>query len=169
MKAEMRARLLAATRRAWERSADPHTDRAGRPQPGDVFVIDQPGELAVEWVILDRDPQDGHRLLAAPADGYSLAGSGDVAVSDSALSGPLVVRCAHAAGGLDAAVFLAGVRVGVLDAEDVARARRRWAEIRDGTLTPSRRAREVDDDPDYREWLAVVVEPARLDLIDRGA
>lgn len=168
MKAETRARLRAATRRAWER-ADSRGRRTGPPKPGDIFVIDQPGDVAVEWVILDRDPRDGHRVLAAPADGFALAGSGDVAVSESAPSGPLVVRCGHAASGLDAAVFAAAARVGALAPEDVARARRRWSEIRDGTLSPSRRAREVDDDPDYREWLAAVVEPARLDLVGRGA
>lgn len=167
VKGVTRARLLAATRRAWKHDADQRTRRSGPPRPGDVFVIDQPGEIAVEWVILGCDPHDGHRVLAAPADGYAPAGSGDVTVSESAPSGPLVVRCGHAAGGLDAAVFPAAARVGALDPEDVDRARRRWSEIRDGALRPSRRAREVDDDPDYREWLAAVVEPARLDLIGR--
>lgn len=168
MKARTRARLLAETRRAWDRDAQGRAPRPGPPRPGDVFVIDQPGEIAVEWVILDCDGEDGRRVLAAPADGYALAGSSDVAVSDAAPSGALVVRCGHAAGGLDAAVFATAARVGALAPEDLARARRRWAQIRDGSFTPSQRAREVDGDPDYREWLAAVVEPARQDLIERG-
>lgn len=172
MRLDTRARLLAETQRAWRRHADFKArlgdDGPRPPRPGDVFVIDQPGELAVEWVILAQDPRDGCRVLAAPADGNALAGSGDVAVPESAPFGPLTVRCGHAAGWLPAGLFPGDARVGVLDPEDVARAWRRWSELQDGTLAVSRRAREVDDDPDYRDWVELVVEPARRDLVARS-
>ncbi len=162
-----RAQLLRATRQAVRRQADLRAQIGSQverpPAPGDVFGVAQTAGTGVEWVILASDPEDSRRLLAAPADGGTLLGSGDLAMSESAPSGPLTVRCRFGAW-LDAELFDPRSRTAVLSLADLARARDRWHQISDGVFSGSVLGREVDDDPEYRDWLDEVVAPAHRAL-----
>jgi len=69
--------------------------RRGRaPEPGEIFVLSETAELPVEWALLEARPK---AFLAIPADTQPLAGSRDFALGANVLSGPLVLRCGHAA------------------------------------------------------------------------
>lgn len=163
-----RDRLREQTRQASSRHAEMRARlarRSGEPAaPGDVFAVDAGGDLASEWVILARDP-DG-RVLAVPADGLSFAGSADVEISDAAPAGFMVLRCRLGAW-LTADVFDPAARTGVLDSGDVARAWRRWSEVEAGELTATILASEVDEDPEYEDWVNEVLLPARRALLRR--
>ncbi len=161
------ARLVKETRRALDRHAAERAAveerREEPPEPGDVFVLERTAEFDVEWAIIARDPADSRRLLTVPADGCSFVGATDVEVSERAQFGPLVLRCRFGSW-LDAALFGPGARVGVLDPEDVARAFRQWSVIEAGAGDGSGVEHEVDEDPDYQDWVDDVLLPARLAL-----
>ena len=162
-----RDRLLEKTRTAVERQAGERAAAAARdaepPAPGDLFVLKRSADTPVEWAVLARDPEATRRVLAVPADGGSLAGSADVEIPASAAGGPLTLRCRFTRW-LDAELFEARRRIGVLDPGDVARARRRWSEIESGVLTGSVLEREVDEDSEYQDWIDEVVAPAGRDV-----
>lgn len=177
-----REQLLRATRQATRRRAELRAQVASqgdRPlAPGDVFTV-EPGS-GVEWVVLAREPG---RLLAVPADGGTLLGSGDLALADSAAAGPLTLRCRFAVcletggletggletGGLGVEVIDPRRRTAVLAPSDVARAHDRWLQISEGVFTGSVLGREVDEDPEYQDWLDEVVRPAHRALSELTA
>ncbi len=163
-----RARLLEATREAGQRhAAGRAAARAAAPAPGDLYVLTASSEHPVEWAVLEGQPEGGGRVLAVPADGNVLAGSADVAVPASAPCGPLTLRCRFA-GWLDAGLFAGQPRIGRLDPGEVERAHRRWSEIGEGIAAGSLLEREVDEDPEYQDWLDEVVAPAWRALFDEG-
>ena len=129
------------------------------PEPGDLFVFAETAEHDVEWAILERDPADSRRLLAVPADTCSLAGSADVAVGAGKPRDDLTLRCGHPVW-LDAETLDPGLRTGALEASTVERARQRLALVESGAAIPSVRARDVDDEAEYRNWIEII-EQAR--------
>lgn len=143
------------------------------PEPGDVFVLDRTSDFDVEWAIIARDLADEQRLFIVPADGCSLVGSTDVEISEVAPFGPLVLRCRFGRW-LDARHFDPGFRVGFLDPDDVARARHKCTEVEEaggtaagGTAAGATAAsvpHEIDDDPEYLDWVEDVLLPAQLAL-----
>ena len=130
-------------------------DRDRPPEPGDLFVLTETAEHAVEWAILDRDPAAPQRLLAVPADVCSLAGSADVTVADDAPRGALTLRCAFPLW-IDARAFDSNLRTGVLEPADLEHARRKRDDLERGVLTGSVLQREVDGEAEYQEWLEVL-------------
>ena len=160
----VRERLLAETREAWQGSsaarAEVDRQRARPPAPGDLFVLAQSAEGAVEWAILDRDAEG--RLLAVPADANVLVGSADVVCVQDGV--PLVLRCAFAvrlAGGR----FERGRRSGAVAPADVEGALARCSALDRGERVGSVLEHEVDQDPEYHDWVEEVLEPARRDVL----
>ena len=132
-------------------------ERQRPPRPGDAFVFEETGACAVEWVILEQDPANPLRLLVVPADDNPLIGSQDVAIDPQTACGLSSLRCALAVW-LEAGAFDPEHRTGSVDAEALARARRRRDEIQSATIRGSIREQEVDNDPEYQEWVEEVVE-----------
>ncbi len=159
----VRERLLAETREAWQREAAARAEvdeRRGPPAPGDVFVLAESADSAVEWAVLDEAP-DG-RLLAVPADADVLVGSADaVAVRDGV---PLTLRCAFAVR-LEAVRLERGRRTARLTPAEIARARALCSALEGGEAVGSVPEQEVDQDPEYRDWVEGVLEPARRTLL----
>ncbi len=139
--------------------------RGGPPEAGDLFVLSETQEHAVEWAILDRDPEDPSRLLAIPADANSLVGSCDVAVPEDAPRGCLSLRCGHAVW-LDAGALEPGMRTGFLDRQTIARARRKRDGVERGAANGTVLERGVDGEAEYREW-ARTLEAARAAVPER--
>ena len=161
-----RRALLEATRETLERYeasqvAAQKTDRP--PAPGDVYVLEQTKDYSLSWVVVAGDPAESGRLLAVPADGNLLVGSADVAVPEDSPMGLLNLRCRFA-GWIDADKLDPHLRLGVLERGDVERARRKWLEMADGALTGTVLEQEVDEDPEYQEWVTTVLVPARRAL-----
>ncbi len=129
--------------------------------PGDLFVLRETADYAVEWAIVARDARDPARLRAVPADTHPATGSADVRVPARAAAGPLNLRCAHAVW-LPEDLLDLRLRSGALDPTDRALAERRLAEIESdrGIAGSSPLGVETDRDPEYIEWIAEVVAPA---------
>ncbi len=108
------------------------------PEPGDLFLLAETAEQAVEWAILDRDPDDPQWLLVVPADTESAMGNADVGVAADAPRGPLSLHCAHARW-LEATAFDVNMRTGFLEPMTLELARRKRLELnrtRAGALVP---------------------------------
>lgn len=160
--------LLRRSRKHADQARDELDARRGAPPaPGDLFVLPETAELPVEWAILDRDPGPPERLLAVPADANPLAGSADVEVPAGEPGGPLSLRCRHGVW-TEPAAFDPKRRTGVLAPAAVEEARRRWREIERGEPSASSLALEVDVDPEYQDWLADTLAPARTALEARS-
>ncbi|HSK78847.1 MAG TPA: hypothetical protein VLQ45_20495 [Thermoanaerobaculia bacterium] len=138
--------------------------RRGRPaEPGDLFYLSRTAAFPVEWALLDRDPKTPGRLLAVPADSNPLLGSADVEIPDSALSGPLSLRCRFGAW-LEAPALGGGKRTGLLEPEFLQQARNHWAALERGENPAPLLAFETDVDPEYEDWVNDVLTPARAAL-----
>ncbi|MCP4664491.1 MAG: hypothetical protein GY856_54600 [bacterium] len=132
------------------------------PRPGDVYLLPETAELAIEWAVIAEEPGSGS-LLVVPADTHPLVGSADVGVPDEAKSGPLSLRCGFGVW-LGAEAFDPQRRTGLLEPFYVGRAKRKVNEIEAGTLVGTALEREVDEDPEYEDWTAEVLGPARAAL-----
>ncbi|MEP7011581.1 MAG: hypothetical protein ABJC13_14760 [Acidobacteriota bacterium] len=140
-------------------------ERRGRaPEPGEIFVLSETAELPVEWALLEAGPNS---FLAIPADTQPLAGSRDFALGANVLSGPLVLRCGHAAE-IAASRLRPELRTGLLDPHSLAAARSLQKALAAGTSAADPVGEEVDRDPEYRDWVTEVLDPARAVLRGLG-
>ncbi|MCP4547132.1 MAG: hypothetical protein GY835_11755 [bacterium] len=164
--------LIAESLRALERYEQKQEalagERARPPALGDVYVLDPTRDFHIEWVLVANDPADPDCFLAVPADGNFLAGSADLELGDDSAVGSLRLRCRFGTW-IDATLLKPELRVGVLGSDEVSRARQKWREVGDGVLTAPVLAREVDDDPEYKDWVEEVLIPARRALLEAQA
>lgn len=143
-------------------------ESARQPAPGDVYVLEPTRDFNLEWVVVANDPADSDRFLAVPADGNFLAGSADLELGDDSAVGALRLRCRFGTW-IDATLLKPELRVGVLGSDEVSRARQKWIDLGDGVLTAPVLMREVDDDPEYKDWVEDVLIPARRALQEAQA
>ena len=134
--------------------------------PGDLFVIPEAGDVPLEWALLEHrsDPPDG--FVAVPADSIPLVGSGDVEVPPGQPAAPLTLRCRFWVL-LDRRLLHPDRRSGILESGTVGRALETRRAIEAGTYVASPLAEEVDQDPEYRDWIEDVLAPARERLLER--
>ena len=160
--------LLADSLRALERYEQKQellaAESARPPASGDIYVLEPTRDFNLEWMLVAHDPADTDRFLAVPADGNFLTGSADVELPDDSAAGSLRLRCRFATW-IGSTVLDPALRVGVVGRGEVERARRKWFEVGDGEVAGPRLAREVDDDPEYRDWVEDVLIPARRTLL----
>jgi hypothetical protein len=135
--------------------------RGPEPWPGDLFVLAESADFAVEWLLVERERRGRCRIVVT--DTNPLLGLADVALPSESPGGPLSVRCAV---GLSIAVesLKRGQRTGALAAEDLDRVRQRCQEQDAGVLADSRLGAAGEPDPDYEDWLDEVLLPARAAL-----
>src|SRR6185436_4516272 len=138
------------------------------PQPGDLFVVPEAGDIPLEWALLERRPDHEGGFLAVPADSVPLVGSGDIEVPLGELAAPLTLRCRFWIF-LDKRIPHPDRRTGTLEPGTVARALEARRAIEAGTYVASPLAEEVDQDPEYRDWIEDVLTPARARLLERAS
>lgn len=144
-------------------------------EPGDVIVPERLQAYEVEWAVVARDvsipvsaPASSRvngtgRLLVVPADGSSLVGGSDLAVDSAELGGPWTLHCLQG-GWVDEEHLRPWARTGRLTEADARKARERWWQVANGAVVGSTLERELEEDPEYQEWLEEVVLPARRAL-----
>ena len=139
--------------------------RRGRaPEAGEIFVLPETAELPVEWALLEARPK---AFLAIPADTQPLAGSRDFALGPHVLSGPLTLRCGHPVE-IAAARLRPELRTGLLDPHSLAAVRSLQTALARGTAADDPMGEEVDRDPEYRDWVDEVLDPARAVMVGLG-
>jgi len=143
----------------------PGVARGESPGTGELFVSARSAELPVEWLVVRRG-EDGRWLVVA-ADTQPLVGSADVAVPAAASAGPLSLRCGFSAW-VDARELDPELRTGTVEEIYVGYARHKLVALEAAGVRGSRKEREVDLDPTYREWCREVLEPARGALTTPG-
>ncbi len=132
------------------------------PRPGDLFVFPATADFAVQWAVIDRDPQT---LLAVPADLHPLIGSADVAAPADSTCGALSLRCGFEVR-IEVGYFAPEMRTGFLEPEILDRARQKRAEIAGGHLRSSVRERETDTEAEYQDWAENVLAQAQAALME---
>jgi hypothetical protein len=157
--------LLTQSRAALDR----HRHRQGReamasptkrsPDLGDVYALQEAAKGGVRWVVIANHPSRPETCQVAPADSNELAGSADIAISDTSGLGPLVLRSRFARS-LDRNRLEARWHLGQVGQATANQARTTWSAIAGGEAVGTVLAREVDEDPEYQDWLAEVVIPA---------
>ena len=138
------------------------------PQLGDLFVVPESGEAPLEWALLERRPEPAEGFVAVPADSVPLVGSGDVEVPPGAPAAPLTLRCHHTVI-LDKYLLASDRRTGTLEPGLITRALEMRRAIENRTYVASPLAEEVDQDPEYRDWIEEVITPARTRLLERAS
>lgn len=161
----LRRRIEEAVTRYDHAQAECQRRRAQPPQPGDLFVFPATADFAVQWAVIDRDPQDERFLLVVPADLHPMIGSSDIAAPTESTCGALSLRC-----GFEVRIEVGScppeMRTGFLDSEVLERARHKRAEIARGYLTGSLRDRETDTEPEYQDWAENVLAQAQAVLLE---
>jgi hypothetical protein len=147
--------------KAWGAAHRPHGGEPAEPGPavvGQVLTLPELGVPHVAWAVLRREAGESGRLLLVAADVNPLVGSGDVAVTGSAV-GALTLRCRFAAwrasDGLGTATLL-----GALPPEALSRAEARLQQIEAGGAAGTFSEQETEEDPEYQDWIEGVVQPA---------
>ena len=113
------------------------------PTPGDLFVVASEGDLLVEWVVVDENPEEGH-LLVAPADDRPPVDPLDVALDGTRYGGIVCVRPALARW-IRGESLAPELRTGRLTPEVLGQLRRALSSAPD---TVAFRVRSDDRDPD---------------------
>ncbi len=117
------------------------------PRPGDILHLPVAGDLPVEWVVIEVDPESTTRLLLLPVDDRPWVGSRDV---DAGVSR---VRCARDVR-LDAEALSAGTHTGRLDASVLEQVDAKRRSLVEGNLRAPLAAWASDDDTEYSGWTA---------------
>ncbi len=142
--------LRAATREAtarWVAGRSEVEDDPRPPRPGDIFVFPVPGDLLVEWLVVE-ETEDGLLRVVAVDDSPGV-GHRDVVLDPDTDAGLASVRCA-ADVTLAAAAFDPQRRTGSLTGETLDRVRSKRAALVDSSLVPSLADQEIDEDPQYQ-------------------
>ena len=164
------SQLLAETLEVAERHAGRRRELTAQgerpPALGDVYVLEATRDYPVHWVLVAHDPADPGLLLAVPADGNFLVGSADVALPEGAAVGALTIRCRFGVWIADAHLH-PRERVGVLEDRVVSQAHQKWGDLGNRGVVGTVLEREVDDDPEYQEWVEDVLRPAREALLEK--
>lgn len=165
---DIRARLQAALRK-WQavQERQQACDQLAA-AAGDVYVFPATAAAGIEWVCVLPHVDDDQLWFMIPLDQHPLAGTWDIAVPESSDAGPGTLRCGRGIW-VHAADLTGVVRSGFLESAYVNAARQRIAAmVSDSEEVQSVRA-EVDDDPDYEDWLAEVTAAAEaLEMLLRA-
>ncbi len=174
-----RARLRRATRKAQERSdrarAEIELREDSSPRPGDLLGFVETARHSVLWAVLESDvSHKTQRFLLAAADLHPFIGSSDVAIPAESSCGALSLRCGFHVW-LDATDLDSARSVGMLGADGLAQAHRKWLRVAARSARSARsrekplgseRQRDTDSDPIYRDWLQEGPARARAALLE---
>lgn len=160
---ELRSRTAEAARHAMEAGEG----WPEKPKAGDLYVSDASADFPVQWLVLGADPARPGRFLVVAADTAPFTAAGDIAVPADVGFGPLTVRPRFTAS-VEARELASDHRVGVLPERFALQVRDRAADLASGSLQPTVLEEETDADPEYRDWVAEVLEPACAALAAGG-
>ncbi len=124
---------------------------------GDLFLLSVPSPIAVSWCAVFQHSRDQSLWYVVPGDQFSLVGSADIAVPEYSESGPVNFRCSCGLWMHVEDIPLEN-RFGKIDGFHVESIRDQLAQLAGNQLIPSDELLDVDEDPDYEDWIAEVEE-----------
>jgi len=127
-------------------------ERGALPTVGDLYVFSATAKLGVEWAIVMQHVDDASLWFIVPFDQNSTAGTWDVVVSESSEGGPGTLRCGRGIW-IQAEDLAIASRSGFLESWYIEKAKSRLAVMVAADSDDQFSQPEVDDDPDYQEWL----------------
>lgn len=134
------------------------------PAAVDVYTFADTAAEGIEWAVVLHHADDPSLWFLVPFDQNPLVGTWDVATSEHSEAGPGTLRCGRGIW-VHADDVLVGERSGFLEANDIRAARLRLEAMLAGDVGRVTFRAEVDDDPDYLEWLDEVTHAAqRLEI-----
>ncbi len=161
MNEDRRDRLRNLTAEAARATGQPSAEAdRDAPTAGDLFVLPESADFPVEWLLLDRAPDDPDGWRAVPVDTNPLRGPGDLRIGPDRPGGPLSLRCRFEVG-LPARIVCGGRRTGRVTTEDLTHALQTVRDHQQGVLETGPLAEEVAADPEYQDWELGVLRPAR--------
>ncbi len=134
-------------------------ERGPSPAVGDLYVFSATAELGVEWAIVTQHVDDASLWFIVPFDQNSMAGTWDVVVTESSEGGPGTLRCGRGIW-IQAEDLAIASRSGFLESWYIEKAKSRLAAMVAADCDDQFSQPEVDDDPDYQEWLDEVTAAA---------
>ena len=138
----------AETSEAWAASND------GPPAVGDLYTFPTTASLGVEWVAVVENVDDANLLFVVPFDSNPMVGTWDVAVSEFEAAGEGALRCGRGFW-LHTNGFSSGKRGCRVEQATIEAARNTLDQMVGGSSVADPRF-DVDDDPDYQEWISKV-------------
>lgn len=168
MNARDRHRLL--ERAVQAQFARAEAESHGRsPRTGDVFGLPATAELSVLWAWIDTTADGSEeRAVLVAADLHPGLGSADLAAPPGASCGAVSLRCAVEIE-MPVDALQEAILSGSLPMQTLESARLKRAQVADGTLRGSRSARDMDGDPQYRDWMDEGPRQAQALLVQAGA
>lgn len=155
---DLRARIKGALEGAARIEA-----RVGRssnlPTFGDLYTFPITADQGIEWAVVLTHTDDAALWFVVPFDQNPLVGTWDVASSELSDAGAGTIRCGRGIW-IHGDDFAFGEKSGLLEDSDVAAVRNLLSTMVAGQATSATFHPEVDDDPDYREWLEIVSQAA---------
>ena len=127
-----------------------------RPEPGDLWVLPNLGDVPELWAVAEVDLPERVRLV--PADLNPMLGIGDVVVPAHSRCGALALRTRHATW-VDTDRLIAGLRAQCLEEEDLEKLRGRLDGFGEREQRGTWAERKVEDDSEY---LALNAELRRI-------
>jgi hypothetical protein len=133
------------------------SDRAEYPEVGDIFILDDPANINLQWVVLESHQKDEQFLLTVAADTNPMVGSSDIGISDKVLCGPLTLRC-HQAIWINKNDLnqMKNLRIGVLENWHRQRGIDKVQQIANKQLRSTILQQNIDKEPAYEDWIIQV-------------
>ena len=128
------------------------------PNRGDLYTYPETARDGIEWALIMQNHDDDRLWFAVPFDQTSLVGTWDVEVCELSDSGPGTLRCGQGIW-IHTDDLPRSARSGFVSDRDIHQARVRLAAmVGDAVDIPLRH--NIDDDPDYLEWMDEVAKAA---------
>lgn len=143
----------------WKLAQAKIAERDSLPAAGDLYVFSATAEIGLEWAVILPHVDDTNLWFIVPFDQNSMAGTWDVAVSESSEAGAGTLRCGRGIW-IHVDDLVIGARSGFLETYYVDKARSRLAELVDPNRDVVKTRPEIDFNPDYVEWMDEVTAAA---------
>jgi len=156
--AALKAEISAAVEKM-ERNDERMANAPEGPSTGDLYVFSATAELGIQWAIVRPHVDDAELWFMVPFDMDPFVGTWDINVPEFSDAGAGVLRCGRGIW-IHTDDMRLGTRSGFLEADYVDEVKQRLAAMVHGEIVPGTHNPEVDEDPEYQEWIGEVTAAA---------
>jgi hypothetical protein len=154
----LKAEISAAVEKL-ERNKRKIAEAPDLPAKGDIYTFAATAGLGIEWAVVRQHIDDAALWFIIPLDQNPYAGTWDVAVSEFSEAGAGTLRCGRGIW-IHADDIDKGSRSGFIEPDYVDEATQRLAAMVQGEVNSHIHRPDVDEDPEYQEWMEEVTAAA---------